>query len=141
MVVMQRLHMDDLVGHLLDQRWVHLNLPAIAECQQRIALTQPGIICAGPAACCTRSVNLSPCWMSSSARWADGLQPNISKSRSHRRQSREMGMVQFYDDVPAWIDRPDLLSWDTALSARLASYSACVVLKVRGDGSRDGGLP
>src|SRR5262249_7837947 len=31
-VVMQRLHPDDLVGYLLDQGgWTHLNLPAIAE--------------------------------------------------------------------------------------------------------------
>ena len=31
-VVMQRLHPDDLVGHLLEQSgWTHLNLPAIAE--------------------------------------------------------------------------------------------------------------
>ncbi len=31
-VVMQRLHPDDLVGHVLDQGdWTHLNLPAIAE--------------------------------------------------------------------------------------------------------------
>ena len=31
-VVMQRLHPDDLVGHLLEQGgWTHLNLPAIAE--------------------------------------------------------------------------------------------------------------
>ena len=31
-VVMQRLHPDDLVGHLLEQAgWTHLNLPAIAE--------------------------------------------------------------------------------------------------------------
>jgi hypothetical protein len=38
-VVMQRLHTDDLAGHLLEQPgWVHLNLPAIAECEQRIAL-------------------------------------------------------------------------------------------------------
>ena len=38
-VVMQRLHVDDLVGHLLEQEgWVHLNLPAIAESEQRIAL-------------------------------------------------------------------------------------------------------
>ena len=31
-MVMQRLHQDDLVGHLLEQAgWEHLNLPAIAE--------------------------------------------------------------------------------------------------------------
>ncbi|TMJ36786.1 MAG: hypothetical protein E6G86_18165, partial [Alphaproteobacteria bacterium] len=36
-VVMQRLHLDDLVGHLLEQKgWTHLNLPAIAESEFRI---------------------------------------------------------------------------------------------------------
>ena len=38
-VAMQRLHMDDLVGHLLEQGgWTHLNLPAIAETEHRIQL-------------------------------------------------------------------------------------------------------
>jgi hypothetical protein len=39
-VVMQRLHPDDLVGHLLDQGgWRHLNLPAIAEKEMEVALS------------------------------------------------------------------------------------------------------
>jgi predicted phage terminase large subunit-like protein len=38
-VVMQRLHLDDLVGHVLGkEEWVHLDLPAIAEAPQRIRL-------------------------------------------------------------------------------------------------------
>lgn len=39
-VVMQRLHVDDLVGHLLrkGEAWAHLDLPAIAEYPQEIAL-------------------------------------------------------------------------------------------------------
>jgi predicted phage terminase large subunit-like protein len=39
-VIMQRLHVDDLVGHLLSSNsgWVHLNLPAIAEAPQTIDL-------------------------------------------------------------------------------------------------------
>jgi hypothetical protein len=38
-VVMQRLHPDDLVGHLLEEGgWTHLNLPAIAETECSIAL-------------------------------------------------------------------------------------------------------
>src|SRR5262245_1900824 len=38
-VVMQRLHLDDLVGHLLQQDgWTHLNLPAIAEWEQSVPL-------------------------------------------------------------------------------------------------------
>ncbi len=36
-VVMQRLHLDDLVGHVLGKEyWVHLDLPAIAEAPQRV---------------------------------------------------------------------------------------------------------
>lgn len=37
-LIMQRLHMDDLVGHVLakNDSWVHLNLPAIAEVDERI---------------------------------------------------------------------------------------------------------
>ena len=38
-VVMQRLHQDDLVGHLLQERgWQHLSLPAIAETEQQIEI-------------------------------------------------------------------------------------------------------
>lgn len=34
-VVMQRLHVDDLVAHLLEKEaWEHLNIPAIAECDE-----------------------------------------------------------------------------------------------------------
>jgi predicted phage terminase large subunit-like protein len=41
-VVMQRLHLDDLVGYLLEQGgWTHLNLPAIAQQEQVIELA-PG---------------------------------------------------------------------------------------------------
>ncbi len=35
-LIMQRLHVDDLAGHILDTSdWVHLNMPAIAEAPQR----------------------------------------------------------------------------------------------------------
>jgi predicted phage terminase large subunit-like protein len=39
-IVMQRLHVDDLVGNLLerDEGWVHLNLPALAEADERFDL-------------------------------------------------------------------------------------------------------
>jgi predicted phage terminase large subunit-like protein len=36
-IVMQRLHLDDLVGHVRGkEEWVHLDLPAIAEAPQRV---------------------------------------------------------------------------------------------------------
>src|SRR5262249_51057292 len=38
-MVMQRLHQEGLAGHITGQeQWVHLNLPAIAECNEQIAL-------------------------------------------------------------------------------------------------------
>jgi len=38
-LIMQRLHMDDLAGHVLEkEKWIHLNLPAIAEEAQRILI-------------------------------------------------------------------------------------------------------
>ena len=39
-LIMQRLHVDDLVGHVLDkdEAWIHLNLPAIAEEDEEIPL-------------------------------------------------------------------------------------------------------
>jgi predicted phage terminase large subunit-like protein len=39
-LIMQRLHIDDLVGHVLakGEAWTHLDLPAIAEVQQVIAI-------------------------------------------------------------------------------------------------------
>jgi predicted phage terminase large subunit-like protein len=38
-LVMQRLHLEDLAGYLLQkERWVHLSLPAIAEVEQRIEI-------------------------------------------------------------------------------------------------------
>jgi len=39
-VIQQRLHEDDLAGHLLNSGgWVHLNLPAIAEAKQVISIS------------------------------------------------------------------------------------------------------
>lgn len=44
-LIMQRLHVDDLVGHVLEREggWAHLNLPAIAEAPARVELA-PGIV-------------------------------------------------------------------------------------------------
>jgi hypothetical protein len=57
-VVMQRLHPDDLVGHLLEQGgWTHLNLPAIAEDETMCRSARAAIICAGSAISCIRSAS------------------------------------------------------------------------------------
>ena len=137
-VVMQRLHVDDLVGHLLEQgAWEHLNLPAIAETEHRIAL--------GPNRFHLR-------------RAYEVLHPEREPRSVLEELRRSMGSLdfaaqyqqepvatggnlikwdwfQFYDKPPGR-DAKDriIVSWDTALSAKeLASYSACVVLQVRGE--------
>ena len=57
-VVMQRLHVDDLVGHLLEQGgWTELNLPAIAEVEQVVPLGPARSIAANSARCCIPNGN------------------------------------------------------------------------------------
>ena len=44
-LIMQRLHVDDLVGHVLElEPWVQINLPAIAETPQRVRLGPERVI-------------------------------------------------------------------------------------------------
>ena len=48
-LVMQRLHVDDLVAHVLEKEaWVHLDLPAISELYQTIALSDGQVITREP---------------------------------------------------------------------------------------------
>jgi predicted phage terminase large subunit-like protein len=137
-VVMQRLHVDDLVAYLLGQGgWTHLNLPAVAEKEERVQLAPQ--------------------------RWhlrkpGEVLHPEREPLRVLEELKRSMGSMDFgaqyqqtpvleggnlikrnwfpvYDDAPYPVagDRI-IVSWDTALSANeLSSFSACVVLLVRGE--------
>ncbi len=86
-VVMQRLHVDDLVGHLLEQdNWTHLHLPAIAESDHRIPRSDQAIfISVAPATSCTLSASRARYWRSSSVPWGHWtLPPSTSKSRCRR---------------------------------------------------------
>jgi predicted phage terminase large subunit-like protein len=135
-VVMQRLHVDDLVGHLLEQEgFEHLNLPAIAEHEHRIAL--------GPTRFHLR-------------RRGDLLHPEREPQSVLDQFKHSMGSLNFsaqyqqepvaeggnlvkwewfqFYDVPPSRETSDqiIVSWDTAQSSKeLASFSACVVLQVR----------
>jgi len=135
-VVMQRLHVDDLVGRLLEQGgWTILNLPAIAETDQRIPV--------GPG-----RFHLF--------RAGEVLHPEREPRSVLDEIKRSMGSSDFaaqylQDPVPltgnminwSWFRRYDqaptiqpgdrlIVSWDTALTANeLSDYSAAVVLLVR----------
>jgi predicted phage terminase large subunit-like protein len=137
-VVMQRLHVDDFVAYLLDQGgWTQLNLPAIAETEQRIQL--------GLGRYHVRKIG-------------DLLHPEREPPTVLNELKREMGSMDFnaqyqqspvpeggnlikwkwftfYDSAPHREQKDKtIVSWDTALSAReLSSYSVCVIVQVRGE--------
>ena len=137
-VVMQRLHPDDLVGHLLEQGgWTHLNLPAIAETECSIALGNNRY---------------------HHRRIGDLLHPERENEAALHELKTSMGSMEFsaqYQQAPvplggnlikwSWFKfynappspRPGdslIVSWDTAMSSnQLADFSACVVLLVRGE--------
>jgi predicted phage terminase large subunit-like protein len=137
-VVMQRLHLDDLVGQLLEQNgWTHLNLPAIAKSEFCIPL--------GPGRYHLRRIG-------------DLLHPRREPREVLDEFKRSMGSLdfaaqyqqepvaeggnlikwdwfQFYDEPPGRTPEDRIVvSWDTAMSSKeLSSYSACVVLQIRGE--------
>ena len=137
-VVMQRLHPDDLVGHLLEQGgWQHLNLPAIAETDCSIALGNNRY---------------------HFRRIGDLLHPERENEAALHELKTAMGSMEFsaqYQQAPvplggnlikwSWFkfyNAPPspragdtiIVSWDTAMSSnQLADFSACVVLLVRGE--------
>jgi predicted phage terminase large subunit-like protein len=135
-IVMQRLHVGDLVGRLLEQGgWTSLSLPAIAEFEEFIPL-RPGW-----------KVHRHP---------GDLLHPEREPKHVLDEIKNAMGSVdfaaqyqqqpvppkghmidwswfRFYDKLPILRPRDRvILSWDTAMSANeLADYSVCMVLLVR----------
>jgi predicted phage terminase large subunit-like protein len=135
-VVTQRLHVDDLVGHLLEQgAWTVLSLPAIAEVEQVVPL--------GPERLHHRKVG-------------ELLHPEREPRSVLEEFKRSMGSADFaaqfqqepiaaggnlikwhwfipYHQPPRWEQGDKLIvSWDTAMSAgELCDYSACVVLQMR----------
>lgn len=134
-VIMQRLHEDDLAGHLSEEGgWTHLNLPAIAEEDQDIPIGD-GVV--------------------HHRRPGELLNPDRESAEDLERVRREMGSIAFsaqyqQSPVPAqgnivkrsWLRRYDkapeltsgcqvVQSWDTA-SSRDGDYSACTTWLVAG---------
>ena len=130
-VVMQRLHQGDLVGHLLQERgWKHLSLPAIAEIEQQIEI--------GPGRYHTRQIG-------------DLLHPARESHEVLENIKRGMGSATFaaqYQQAPVppggnmidwswfcWYEPNNsrkfdqiVISWDTAMKAtELSDYSVGTV--------------
>jgi predicted phage terminase large subunit-like protein len=137
-VIMQRLHLEDLAGHVRAQEpWAHLNLPAIAEIDEQIPI--------GPDQSCNRKAG-------------DLLDPTREPKEVLDRIKLTLGSFKFsaqYQQRPVpvegeiikwpWFHSYDVLpspesgdqivqSWDTAFKAdELSDYSVCTTWLVRGN--------
>ena len=137
-VVMQRLHPEDLVGHLIEQGgWTHLDLPAIAEIEEDIPLVGGRFY--------HRKIGSvlhperEPLTVLNELKLTMGSR-DFSAQYQQRPIPIEGNLVKwswfrFYDEPPMVLltDRI-IVSWDTAMTSHeLADYSAAVVLLVRGE--------
>jgi len=136
-LIMQRLHLDDLAGYVLDKEpWVHLNLPAIAEADEDIPVGRAGIY--------HRRVGelLHPARLDSVelARLRDNLGAFNFSAQYQQRPIPEQGEIvkwewfRTYDHLPG--SAPDdriVQSWDTASTAgQLSDFSVCTTWLVKG---------
>src|SRR5882757_1175666 len=138
MVVMQRIHVEDLVGYLMENEagFEVLNLPSIAQSTStydlggnRIHMREKGDLLhpAHEPAEVLREIKKSMGSMLFSAQYQQA--PESPGGKIIKRK-----MLRYYSAVePRPTDRI-VLSWDIALSEKeAADYSACVVLLNRGD--------
>lgn len=138
-VIMQRVHVDDLVAHILEKDdWVHLNLPAIAETQERFELANGLVFTRSP---------------------GEALHPDHEPLEVLERTRRTVGEFFFsaqyqqmpvpeagnivkwewfprYRDVPPAKTPRDRIvqSWDTAMKAHDGTdWSVCTSWAIRGE--------
>jgi predicted phage terminase large subunit-like protein len=138
MVVMQRIHIEDLVGYLLDSEagFEHLNLPAIAQSTTtynlgggRTHTREKGDLLhpAHEPAEVLRAIKKNMGSMLFSAQYQQAPEPPGGKIIKRK-------MLRYYAAVERRPTDRIVLSWDIALSEKeAADYSACVVLLNRGD--------
>ena len=136
-IIMQRLHVDDLVGHVLEQEgWVHLKLPAIADVNERVQV--------GPNKYFERHVGnlLHPARESQNA--LDRIKATLGSYNFSAQYQQEpvppggtmirWAWLNTYGELPARIRYDSIVqSWDTASKAGvLNDYSVCTTWLVQG---------
>jgi predicted phage terminase large subunit-like protein len=137
-VVMQRIHVEDLVGHLIENKAGYdvLSLPAIAQSTSRYDLgggrshlREKGDLLhpAHEPAEVLREIKQNMGQMLFSAQYQQAPEPAGGKIIKRK-------MLRYYTAVERRPTDRIVMSWDIALSEReAADYSACVVLLNRGD--------
>jgi predicted phage terminase large subunit-like protein len=138
MVVMQRIHVEDLVGYLLDNDagFEVLSLPAVAQSTTthelgggRVHVREKGDLLhpTHEPAEVLREIKKSMGSMLFSAQYQQAPEPAGGKIIKRK-------MLRYYSAVERRATDRIVLSWDIALSEQeAADYSACVVLLNRGD--------
>ncbi len=137
-IIQQRLHLDDLVGHVLQQEeWTHLNLPAIAEIDEQIPI--------GPNQTYSRKVGEVLHEAREPKEVLDRIKVTLGGFRfSAQYQQRPVPVegeiikwdwFPFYDAQPQHQTGDEVIqSWDTAYKAEeLNDYSVCTTWLVRGN--------
>ena len=145
-LVMQRIHVDDLVGYLLenDAGFEVLNLPAVAQSTTtydlgggRTHIREKGDLLhpAHEPAEVLLEIKKSMGSMAFSAQYQQAPEPAGGKIIKRK-------MLQYYSEIERLPTDRIVLSWDIALSEKeTADYSACVVLLNRGELLLCGGGP
>jgi predicted phage terminase large subunit-like protein len=137
-VAAQRLHMDDLTGHVLQTPgWNQLSLPAIADIEEKIQIGPDKVHIRHPGDLLHEEREAKAV--------LDRLRVELGSHRFSAQYQQcpipESGEIikwewfQFYDELPKkqWGDKI-IQSWDTALRAGTYNdYSVCLTFLVRGD--------
>lgn len=133
-IIMQRLHDDDLVGHVLGQEeWVHLKIPAICE--------EPVTIPVGPQCVRPYVIQRQLGHVLHSARESkaqleklrDEILGSYVFAAQYQQEPAPLGgglikwhWLQYYSNLPAQKPKRIVQSWDTAIKAdTVHDYSVC----------------
>lgn len=122
-IIMQRLHIDDLVGHVLSKNegWVHLDLPAIAEVDELVPI--------GPGQFCQR-------------RAGDLLSPDREPRPILDELCRQMGAYNFsaqYQQRPIPVEG-ELIKWSWFRSYDVPPRQPCLIYQSWDTAQKDGEL-
>lgn len=136
-IVQQRLHVDDLVGYVLQkEKWTHLNLPAIAETEQEIAIGRNRIYrreigeVLHPARESRETLAAIKIALGSYDYYAQYQQCPVPPEGAVLQRE----WFRVYDEIPERRRGDRIIqSWDTALTDGTSSdYSVCITVLVRG---------
>jgi len=129
-LIMQRLHMDDLAGYVMQRdQWTHLNLPAIAETEQRIQIGNDEFH--------TRKAGDILHQERESQKDLEKAKATVGSFNFSAQYQQcpvppegeiiKWGWFQFFDACPARVTNDRIIqSWDTASKAKeLSDYSVC----------------